>query len=184
MPRSLPIMGPSLLPRSRGRRQAKLAGGVKYLDASTSLEAARPLHHPAAPVVPSLAARGRMTVIPLILPPPSAPHATPRSAGDAHASPQWRAHRRRRASRVGLGQQDADHHAHLRLVAVAGADDALLHQVGRVFGDRHAGPRRHHHGEPRAWPSFSVARASLLTKVASTAASSGRNSPSTRISPS
>ena len=50
-------------------------------------------------------------------------------------------------SRVGLRQQHADHHAHLRLVAVAGADDALLHQVRRVFGDRHAGLRRHHHGD-------------------------------------
>ena len=37
---------------------------------------------------------------------------------------------------------------------------------------------------PRAWPSFSVACASLLTKVASTAASSGRNSSRMRISPS
>ena len=48
--------------------------------------------------------------------------------------------------RIGLGQQHADHHAHLRLVAVAGADDAFLHQIGRVFGHRHAGLRRHHHG--------------------------------------
>ena len=49
--------------------------------------------------------------------------------------------------RVGLGQQHADHHPHLRLVAVAGADDAFLHQVRRVFGDRHAGSGRHHHGD-------------------------------------
>ena len=49
-------------------------------------------------------------------------------------------------ARVGLGQKHADHHAHLRLVAMAGADDAFLHQVRRVFGNRHAGPRRHHHG--------------------------------------
>ncbi len=48
--------------------------------------------------------------------------------------------------RIGLGQQHADHHPNLRLVAVAGADDALLHQIRRVFGDRHAGPRGHHHG--------------------------------------
>ena len=36
---------------------------------------------------------------------------------------------------------------------------------------------------PRAWPSFSVALASLLTKVASTAASSGRNSSTTLHEP-
>src|SRR5208282_136264 len=48
--------------------------------------------------------------------------------------------------RFGLRQQHADHHADLRLVAVAGADDALLHQVRCVFGDRHAGARRYHHG--------------------------------------
>ena len=49
--------------------------------------------------------------------------------------------------RVGFGQQHADHHPHLALVAVAGADDALLHQVRRIFGDRHAGSGRHHHGD-------------------------------------
>ena len=37
---------------------------------------------------------------------------------------------------------------------------------------------------PRAWPSLSVAFASLFTNVASTAASSGRNSLRTRSSPS
>ena len=56
--------------------------------------------------------------------------------------------------RVGLGQQHADHHAHLRLVAMAGADDALLHQVRRVFGDRHAGSRRHHHGDAARLAEF------------------------------
>ena len=49
--------------------------------------------------------------------------------------------------RVGLGQEHPDHHPHLRLVAVAGADDAFLDQVRRIFGDRHAGSRRHHHGD-------------------------------------
>ena len=49
-------------------------------------------------------------------------------------------------SRIGFGQQHADHHPHLRLVAVTGADDAFLHQVRRIFGDRHAGPGRRHHG--------------------------------------
>jgi hypothetical protein len=37
---------------------------------------------------------------------------------------------------------------------------------------------------PRAWPSFSVALASLLTKVASTAASAGANCAITAASPS
>src|SRR5580692_10059843 len=37
---------------------------------------------------------------------------------------------------------------------------------------------------PRAWPSFSVATPSLLTKVCSTAASTGRKPPSTAASPS
>ena len=37
---------------------------------------------------------------------------------------------------------------------------------------------------PRAWPSLSVALASLLTNVASTAASSGANSSTTLTSPS
>src|ERR1700738_564449 len=37
---------------------------------------------------------------------------------------------------------------------------------------------------PRAWPSFSVATPSLLTKVCSTAASAGRKSPSTAVRPS
>src|SRR5712671_5142844 len=36
---------------------------------------------------------------------------------------------------------------------------------------------------PRAWPSFSVATPSLLTKVCSTAASAGRKSPSTAARP-
>ena len=49
-------------------------------------------------------------------------------------------------TRVGLGQKHADHHANLRLVAVAGTDDAFLHYVRRIFGDWHTGPRRHHHG--------------------------------------
>ena len=49
--------------------------------------------------------------------------------------------------RVGLGQKHADHHPHLRFVSVSGADDALLHQVRCVFGDRQAGFGRHHHGD-------------------------------------
>ena len=49
--------------------------------------------------------------------------------------------------RLGLRQQHADHHAHLRLLAVAGADNALLHDVGGVFGNAQARPGRHQHGD-------------------------------------
>src|SRR3954462_13733670 len=59
-------------------------------------------------------------------PPPSAP----RSGDDAHGTPQWRGHRRHRRMRIRLRQQHADHHADLRLLAVTGAHDGLLHQVG------------------------------------------------------
>ena len=79
------------------------------------------------------------------------------------------------ALRIGLRQQHADHHADLRLLAVAGADHGLLHHVGRVFGDRQARPcAGTSMAMPRAWPSLSVAAALALTKVASTAASCGR----------
>jgi hypothetical protein len=50
-------------------------------------------------------------------------------------------------ARIGLGQEHADHHADLCLLAVAGPDDGLLHQVGGVFGNRQAGDRRHQHGD-------------------------------------
>src|SRR6266700_6126123 len=49
--------------------------------------------------------------------------------------------------RIGLRQQHADHHADLRLLAVAGADDGLFHQIRGVFGDRQARDRRHQHGD-------------------------------------
>src|SRR5262249_37852915 len=56
------------------------------------------------------------------------------------------------------------------------------------FGAYSATVRPHSAGAsiatPRAWPSFNVAAPSLLTKVCSTAASAGENSPSTRDSPS
>jgi hypothetical protein len=45
--------------------------------------------------------------------------------------------------RRGLGQEHAEHHADLRLVAMAGADDGLLDEVRRVFSNRHAGLGRH-----------------------------------------
>jgi hypothetical protein len=48
--------------------------------------------------------------------------------------------------RVGARQQHADHHAHLRLVAMAGADDRFLHHVRRVLGDAHAGLPRDKEG--------------------------------------
>ena len=38
--------------------------------------------------------------------------------------------------RIGLRQQHAEHQPDLLLLAVTGADDGFLHQVGRVFGDR------------------------------------------------
>ena len=44
--------------------------------------------------------------------------------------------------RIGLGQQHAQHQPDLLLLAVTGADDGLLHQVGRVFGDRNPRARR------------------------------------------
>ena len=42
------------------------------------------------------------------------------------------------------GQQHPDHHRHLGLLGVADADDCLLDEIGRVFGDRQAleGERR------------------------------------------
>ena len=45
------------------------------------------------------------------------------------------------------GQQHADHHLDLLLVGMAGADHRFLDQIGRIFGDRQAGERRHqqHH---------------------------------------
>src|SRR5262249_48672370 len=47
--------------------------------------------------------------------------------------------------RIGLGQEHLDHHADLHLLAVAGPNDRLLHQVGRIFGNRKPGKRRHQH---------------------------------------
>ena len=49
--------------------------------------------------------------------------------------------------RIGLRQQHADHHANLSLLSVPGADDRLLHQVGRIFRNRQSGDRRHQHGD-------------------------------------
>jgi len=47
----------------------------------------------------------------------------------------------------GLGQQHAEHHADLRLVAMAGADDGLLDKIRCVFGDQHPGLGGHHEGD-------------------------------------
>ena len=56
--------------------------------------------------------------------------------------------------RIGLRQQHADHQADLRLLGVAGADDRLLHQVRRVFGDQHAGLRRHQQRDAARLPEL------------------------------
>jgi len=77
------------------------------------------------------------------------------------------------------GQQPPDHHLHLLLLGVTGADDRFLDQVGRVFGHRQTALGRGGRTTPRATPSFKVEAAFLLTKVSSTAASSGWNRSST-----
>src|SRR5262245_11605909 len=64
--------------------------------------------------------------------------------------------------RIGLRQQHADHHADLALLAVAGAHDGLLHQVGRVFGNRQAGERRHQHGYAARLPELERRRCVLV----------------------
>src|SRR5262249_15606308 len=51
------------------------------------------------------------------------------------------------ALRVGLRQQHADHHPNLCLLAVAGADNGLLHQIRRIFRNPQPGNRRHQHGD-------------------------------------
>ena len=47
--------------------------------------------------------------------------------------------------RGGLRQENTEHDADLVLVGVARADDGLLHEVRRVFGDRNPGARRNEH---------------------------------------
>ena len=47
--------------------------------------------------------------------------------------------------KVRSGQQRADHHLHLFLGRVAGADNGLLHQVGRVFEDGNPRQGRNQH---------------------------------------
>jgi hypothetical protein len=75
--------------------------------------------------------------------------------------------------RIGLRQQHLRASPDLVLVGVAGADHGLLHLVGRVFRNRMPNIAGASMATPRACPSFSVATPSLLTKVCSTAASSG-----------
>src|SRR5262249_59108890 len=48
---------------------------------------------------------------------------------------------------IGLRPQLAHPHSTLPLLAVAGADDGLFHQIRSVFGDRQARDRRHQHGD-------------------------------------
>ena len=64
-----------------------------------------------------------------------------------------------------LRQQHFHHHGDLRLVAMADTDHRLLDRVGRVFGDSNPARAGTSMAMPRAWPSFNVAAASLLTKV-------------------
>jgi hypothetical protein len=70
-------------------------------------------------------------------------------------------------------QQAFHHRPDLALVAVTGADHRLLHLILariRRLSPSKAGASI---AIPRAWPSFNVAEPSRLTKVSSTAASSG-----------
>ncbi len=57
-------------------------------------------------------------------------------------------------ARICLGQQHPDHHADLRLLAVAGADDGFFHKIRRVFGNRQPGDRRHQHGDAARLPEL------------------------------
>lgn len=55
---------------------------------------------------------------------------------------------------IGFRQQHADHHANLRLFAVACADNRLLHQVRRIFRDRQPAARGHEHGNAARLAKF------------------------------
>ena len=58
------------------------------------------------------------------------------------------------ALRVGLRQQYTDHHADLGLLAVAGADHRLLHDIGRIFGNRQPGFGGYEHGDAACLAEF------------------------------
>ncbi len=66
--------------------------------------------------------------------------------------------------RLGLGQQDLQHHRDLVLVGMAGADHGLLDLVGRVFGDRYAEHRGRQHGDAAGLAEFQRGDAVLVDK--------------------
>ena len=104
---------------------------------------------------------------------------------DAHASPRSRARRRRpriadrpwaAARRPSGGSAPSRRGRRRRWSSSPGS--------GAYSATRDAGLRRHQQRDAARLPELQVAVASRLTKVASTAASSGRNSSTMRVSPS
>ena len=66
--------------------------------------------------------------------------------------------------RLGLRQQDLEHHRDLVLVGMTGADHGLLDLVGRVFGNRYAEHRRRQHGDAARLAEFQRRDAVLVDK--------------------
>ena len=66
--------------------------------------------------------------------------------------------------RLGLRQQDLQHHQDLVLVGMAGADHGLLHLVRGVFRDRDPEHRRRQHRDPARLPEFQRGDAVLVDK--------------------
>ena len=66
--------------------------------------------------------------------------------------------------RLGLGQQDFQHHQDLVLVGVAGADHGLLDLVGRIFRDRDPEHRRRQHRDPARLAELQGGDAVLVDK--------------------
>ena len=66
--------------------------------------------------------------------------------------------------RIGLRQQDLQHHRDLVLVGVAGADHGLLHLVRRVFRHRDAEHRGRQHGDAARLAEFQRGDAVLVDK--------------------
>ena len=108
--------------------------------------------------------------LPIMTPPPSAP----RSCDDARGRPRWRARRRRpriadrpsaAARRSSCGSAPSRHGRRRRSSSSPGSGAYSATASPALAGTSIA--------MPRAWPSFSVAAALVLTKVASTAASCG-----------
>ena len=117
----------------------------------------------------------------VIAPPPSAA----RSRDGAHASPRSRARRRHpriadrpwAAARRSSGGSAPSRRGRRRRWSSSPGSGAYSATMTPAFAGTSS-------AMPRACPSFKVAVASRLTKVASTAASSGRNSSTMRASPS